>query len=371
MKPNFALSLSFEGITLLHRAAGGWRQVGEVSVSADDLAGELAMLRKTAASLEPGGVRSKLIIPASQIKYLTIDTIGLSDAARRKSAESALRGATPYEVSVLVYDISLDGAKTHVAAVARETLAEAEAFAVEHRFHPVSFVAVPDDAPYLGEPFFGVTTASAELLEPGETVEEDGIAVVVVEAISPEPQPAPVPPPAPVAPPAPAPPPPVTPPKSEPAPQPKPAAQPLQEAQVPDAPKAPSAPKADSAKVPAAPSRAPVVTPQAAPETPRAATPQAQDAPAPAKPVVKAVAPTPPKPAAASTPAAPVPPKPQTPPAASPAAGATQPVKTPDAPVAAEPKKPTFSSATKVPAPSPDATTPGFSSRRTAPPAAA
>lgn len=371
MKPNFALSLSFEGITLLHRAAGGWRQVGEVSVSADDLAGELAMLRKTAASLEPGGVRSKLIIPASQIKYLTIDTIGLSDAARRKSAESALRGATPYEVSELVYDISLDGAKTHVAAVARETLAEAEAFAVEHRFHPVSFVAVPDDAPYLGEPFFGVTTASAELLEPGETVEEDGIAVVVVGAISPEPQPAPVPPPAPVAPPAPAPPPPVTPPKSEPAPQPKPAAQPLQEAQVPDAPKAPSAPKADSAKVPAAPSRAPVVTPQAAPETPRAATPQAQDAPAPAKPVVKAVAPTPPKPAAASTPAAPVPPKPQTPPAASPAAGATQPVKTPDAPVAAEPKKPTFSSATKVPAPSPDATTPGFSSRRTAPPAAA
>ena len=133
MKPNFALSLSSEGIKLLHRAAGGWREVGEVSVSSDDLAGELAVLRKTAVSLEPGGVRSKLIIPASQIKYLTIDTMGLSDDARRKSAEAALRDATPYDLSDLAYDICMDGAKTHVAAVARETLAEAEAFANELR----------------------------------------------------------------------------------------------------------------------------------------------------------------------------------------------------------------------------------------------
>jgi hypothetical protein len=184
MKPNFALSLSFEGIKLLHRAAGGWREVGEVAVAAEDLAGELAMLRKTAASLEPGGVRSKLIIPSSQIKYLTIETIGLSDAARRKEAEAALENATPYDVSDLAYDISLDGAKTHVAAVARETLAEAEAFATEHRFHPVSFVAVPDEAPYLGEPFFGVTEGANALLESGEEVEPDGIAVVIVGAVA-------------------------------------------------------------------------------------------------------------------------------------------------------------------------------------------
>ncbi len=184
MKPNFALSLSFDGIKLLHRAAGGWREVGEVAVTADDLGAELAMLRKTAASLEPGGVRTKLIIPASQIKYLTIETAGLSDAARRKEAEAALESATPYEVSDLSYDISMDGQQTHVAAVAKETLAEAEAFATEHRFHPVSFVAVPDDAPYLGEPFFGPTVESAKLLDAGEQVEPDGIAVVIVGAIA-------------------------------------------------------------------------------------------------------------------------------------------------------------------------------------------
>ncbi len=183
MKPNFALSLSFEGIKLLHRVAGGWREVGEVSVTVDDLAGELAMLRKTASGLEPGGVRSKLIVPESQIKYLTIETIGLSEPARRKEAQAALHNATPYEISELAYDISIDGPNTHIAAVARETLAEAEAFATEHRFHPVSFVAVPEDVNYLGEPFFGPTQGAPDLLEPEETVERDDTTVIIAGAI--------------------------------------------------------------------------------------------------------------------------------------------------------------------------------------------
>ena len=191
MKPNFALSLSFEGIKLLHRAAGGWREVGEVPVTSDTLGAELAVLRKTAASLAPEGVRTKLVIPATQIKYLTIDTVGLSDAARRKAAETALHDATPYEVADLAYDISVEGTKTHIAAVARETLAEAEAFATEHRFYPVSFVATPGGSGYLGEPFFGTTKGAAALLEPDETVEPDGIAVVIVGAVTPTVSPAP------------------------------------------------------------------------------------------------------------------------------------------------------------------------------------
>ncbi|QUJ75155.1 hypothetical protein KDD17_08940 [Sulfitobacter albidus] len=186
MKPNFALSLSFDGIKLLHRAAGGWREVGEVSLASEDMAGELAVLRKTASGLEPGGVRSKLLIPDSQIKYLTLETPGLSKPARLKEAAAALENATPYAVDELAFDISQDGPRTHVAAVARETLAEAEAFAQEHRFHPVSFVAAPEGEGYLGEPFFGQTLAASELLEEGESVEPDGIAVVVIGAASSE-----------------------------------------------------------------------------------------------------------------------------------------------------------------------------------------
>ena len=180
MKPNFALSLSFEGIRLLHRAAGGWRVVGDVALDATDMGAELAVLRRTASSLEPGGVRCKLLVPNAQIKYLTVSTPDMDNTARKVAARAALDGATPYSVDDLAYDISVDGDRTHVAAVARETLTEAEAFAVEHRFHPVSFAAVPADQPYLGEPFFGPTVASKDLLEGGETVEPDGIAVVII-----------------------------------------------------------------------------------------------------------------------------------------------------------------------------------------------
>ncbi len=180
MKPNFALSLSFDGIRVLHRAAGGWREVGEVALTTDDLAGELAVLRKTAASLGPSGVRTKLLIPNAQIKYLTIDTPGMPKWDRRAAVKSALDGATPYPVADLAFDFSIDGPRTHIAAVARETLQEAEDFATEHRFNPVSFVSVPGDEAYLGEPFFGMTKAAHSLLEEGDKVEPDGIAVVVV-----------------------------------------------------------------------------------------------------------------------------------------------------------------------------------------------
>jgi len=193
MKPNFALSLSFEGISLLHRVAGGWRTVGEVSLDADDMAAELAVLRKTASSLEPGGVRTKLLIPNEQIKYLTIQTPGLSDHARLTEARRALDGATPYAVDDLAFDISSDGPATHVAAVAQETLAEAEAFATEHRFHPVSFVAVPDAKTFIGEPFFGPTEASGKLIGSDDALEPDDDAVVVLGDITqtarPEPEP--------------------------------------------------------------------------------------------------------------------------------------------------------------------------------------
>ena len=42
MKPNFALSLSFDGIRLLQRAAGGWYRLGEVSVADPALPAALA-----------------------------------------------------------------------------------------------------------------------------------------------------------------------------------------------------------------------------------------------------------------------------------------------------------------------------------------
>ena len=178
MKANVALTLSFTGIRLLHRAAGGWRFVGEVALDDPDLDGALAALRRTALELEPSGLRTKLVLPETQIRYLTIETAETAPEELHAAAMAALDGATPYAVSDLVFDLSPDGDQTHVAAVARETLAEAEAFAVEHRFAPISAVGVPDGEAFLGEPFFGPTNHAAGILGPGETVEPDGVAVV-------------------------------------------------------------------------------------------------------------------------------------------------------------------------------------------------
>lgn len=179
MKPTFALSLSFEGISLLHRAAGGWRLVGDVDINTDSFMQDLAALRDKALLLSPEGVDTKLILPNDQIRYLTVNTGSFEGETRTSIIESAVAEATPYGLDELVYDTSPDGHLTHIAIVARETLQEAEEFAAGNGFGPVSFVAVPGDNDFLGEPYFGPTHATRDLTG-ASAVEPDGIAVVVI-----------------------------------------------------------------------------------------------------------------------------------------------------------------------------------------------
>ncbi len=116
---------------------------------------------------------------------MSIDTAGLDGQARREAAKRALDGATPYAVTDLVFDTRNDGPLTHIAAVARETLIEAEAFATEHRFHPVSFVAQADDHDFKGEAFFGPTGTAFQWLKPGEEVEPDTQPLVILGDVAP------------------------------------------------------------------------------------------------------------------------------------------------------------------------------------------
>jgi hypothetical protein len=176
MKPSFALSLSFEGIRLLHRSGTGWTIVGEVALDSPDLGGELSILRRTAIALDPAGLRSKIVLPNDQIRYLSIDTARATEAQVR----AALEGATPYAIDELAWDVSRGGGRTYIAAVARETLDEAESFALDHRFGPVSFAAIPGEFEFVGEPFFGPTKVAATLLPAGEEVERDTVALRII-----------------------------------------------------------------------------------------------------------------------------------------------------------------------------------------------
>jgi len=181
MKPAFALDLSRDTIALLHRTSKGWVSVGEIGFDAPDLDDALDYLRKTALGLSPMGMATKIVLPASQILYTDVHAPGPGRADMLRQIATALEGRTPYAVADLVFDWSGSGPVVQVAVVARETLDEAEAFAVQHRLNPVSVVAIPEPGSFAGEVWFGPTTASASLLAPRETVERDDEPAIAVQ----------------------------------------------------------------------------------------------------------------------------------------------------------------------------------------------
>lgn len=179
MKPHFALTLSFDGISLLRRVPDGWAPVGDVALDAADLRGALADLRTEADALSSTGGQVKLVIPNEQIKYLAFPDTDQAGGALQDDIRAALDGATPYPVDDLSFDWSRHDGKVHVAAVANETLNEAEAFAKSHHFDPVSFVAMAPDGQFDSEVFFGPAASWT-----GSAPQKDAHAIVIVPAES-------------------------------------------------------------------------------------------------------------------------------------------------------------------------------------------
>lgn len=178
MKPNFALSLSFDGISLFQRIQGGWSCVNEIALDTTSMGSDMADLRQQADALAPDGGMVKLVLPNEQIKYLSIMDPSADDATRVAAVEAALDGATPYAVQDLAYDWVPVNGQLKIAAVALETLAEAEGFAQSHHFEPVSFVANADEGAFDGEVFFGA--AESWIAKGGPTPVRDSAAMTIV-----------------------------------------------------------------------------------------------------------------------------------------------------------------------------------------------
>ncbi|MCC5985517.1 MAG: pilus assembly protein PilP [Rhodobacteraceae bacterium] len=180
MKPQIAIGLSSAGVEMLHRGRDGWRTINAVPLDDPDLAGRLRAARERGQELVRGPFVAKLIIPESEILYRTVHAPGPDDAAREAQIAAAIDGLTPYAIDDLVFDWCGIGDELQVAVVARETLAEAEAFAAEHGLDAAAFVAAPDDARFMGEVYFGRTSMAAWLVPPDETIERDAAPVVSV-----------------------------------------------------------------------------------------------------------------------------------------------------------------------------------------------
>ncbi len=153
MKPAFALSFSATGISLLHHSDGEWYEIGAVSLDSPDLSDQIKALHDKAFALE-NDLSCKLVLPADQVRYLSVPTEDLGPEDITRNVHTALSEATPYDVADLSYDSATEGQTTFVAAVARETLKEAQSFASQHGFLPVAFTAGATKAEFPHEPAF-------------------------------------------------------------------------------------------------------------------------------------------------------------------------------------------------------------------------
>lgn len=198
MNATLALTLAPEGITLLARAAAGtgWVVLEQVDFTDPQMAARLGDLRKTAKEIGGPDFTTLLVLPNDQLLYTTLPLRGEDpmDAALR-----VLDGATPYAVSELAFDISLANAPEpaiHVAAVALETLAEAEEFARAQGLRPLAFTAVPELGYFSGAPNFGMTGGGEALLNGAQFDPESDVITLVEGAplrFAPEPEPEPEP----------------------------------------------------------------------------------------------------------------------------------------------------------------------------------
>ena len=142
MKPNFTLHLGYDAIRLLHRVTDQSQiLVGEASLGGSDEGDQITSLQRKAVRLSAGEMKTDLVVPISEVFYASCSAPGTSDEQRSRRVREFLGGRTSYDVSELVFDWRADdGSETaQVAAVAKETLRQAEEFAIRGNFNPVCF----------------------------------------------------------------------------------------------------------------------------------------------------------------------------------------------------------------------------------------
>ena len=173
MKPNFALGLTKDGITLWQRGASGWLRVGAVSPETEHMDAQMRDLAKIAASLAPDGVQTKLVVPDDQMLFCDVDISAKNPDMQAHEIRAQLAGRTPYPVEELDFDWTVSGSTAHVAVVARETVIEAEDFASLYGLNPVSVVGAAESGRFTQEPFFGTTRSAREILGDPARLERD------------------------------------------------------------------------------------------------------------------------------------------------------------------------------------------------------
>ena len=150
MSYRWGFDLDMAAVRLMRREAGHWREVAVEKIDSQDIEERLQAL---AAQIDEGAAVD-VFLPKDQILYT--DLTVTSDATAQDEIERALEGMTPYALEDLAVDWeTIAPGRVRVAAIARETLDEAFAFA-ESRGRAVSgYSSLADPADFPRMPDFG------------------------------------------------------------------------------------------------------------------------------------------------------------------------------------------------------------------------
>jgi hypothetical protein len=140
MTSTFLLHLSSDSIDLERAdASGHWHRLGSVSMDSENLTKALSHLRQTAVPGAADALEVLVALPSDQIKLLDLDHSDTSSAA----LQHALAGQTPYEFHELCVDRLPTPQGQSIAAIAQETLDEADSLTKAFGFTAVGYVALP------------------------------------------------------------------------------------------------------------------------------------------------------------------------------------------------------------------------------------
>ena len=157
MKYDFALDFTPEGVRLLQGSGKDAVLFGSVDFGDPHFETRVEDLRKEAEELHGGPFATALLLPHSEVLFHTMKVEEGTEVTEEK-VRAELEGLTPYDVSDLAFDWkSLSKTQVEIAAVARETLAEADAFAGQHGFGPGPFSTPPNPKAFRGQPSFGTS----------------------------------------------------------------------------------------------------------------------------------------------------------------------------------------------------------------------
>ena len=167
MTHRWGFDLSMTAVRLMRREAGHWHEIASESLADDDMDQRLRTLVEQVP--EPRVV--DIFLPRDQILYTDVKLSDPDNAIGEIEAE--MEGRTPYSLAELEIDWELgaDGV-AHVAAIARQTLSEAEAFADQCGLRVSRFSSLPEDEDFPRQPDFGIGAAGDTQADDDAATEE-------------------------------------------------------------------------------------------------------------------------------------------------------------------------------------------------------